>query len=90
MAKKLFIGNISWGMDTAALKSAFEQFGEIEDCIVITDKFSGRSKGFGFVTFTDDSAADAAIAEMNGKDMEGREIVVNEARPREERPPRQF
>ncbi|MDF2379465.1 MAG: RNA-binding protein [Candidatus Gracilibacteria bacterium] len=90
MAKKLFVGNISWGMDTAALQAAFASYGEIEDCIVITDKFSGRSKGFGFVTFTDDAAADAAIAEMNGKEMEGRELVVNEARPREERPPRQF
>jgi len=88
MAKKLFVGNLAWGMSTEDLKASFDSFGDIEDAIVITDRFSGRSKGFGFVTFSDDAAADAAVAEMNGKEMDGRAIVVNEARPREDRPPR--
>lgn len=88
MAKKLFVGNLDWGMTTEDLRAAFASFGDIEDAVVITDRFSGRSKGFGFVTFSDDGAADAAIADMNGKDMNNRKIVVNEARPREERPSR--
>ncbi len=60
----------------------------MEDAVVISDKFSGRSKGFGFVTFVNDADADKAIAELNEKDMEGRPLKVNEAKPMEDRPPR--
>ncbi len=85
MAKKLFVGNLSWGIDSAALEEAFAQFGAIDEAIVITERDSGRSKGFGFVSFADDAAADAAIAEMDGKELDGREINVSEARPMEPR-----
>lgn len=84
MAKKLFVGNISWNTSDDQLKEAFAQFGEIEEAVIIKDKFSGRSKGFGFVTFTNDEEGDKAIEEMNGKEIDGRELTVNEARPREE------
>jgi len=85
MAKKLFVGNISWDTTDESLGEAFGQFGAVEEAVIIKDKFSGRSKGFGFVTYTDDSAADAAIAEMNEKELDGRELTVNEARPKEPR-----
>ena len=84
MAKKLFVGSLEWGVTDEDLKAAFAEFGDIEEAIVIKDKFSGRSKGFGFVTFTDDAAADKAIEAMHEKELKGRQIVVNEARPREE------
>lgn len=86
MSKKLFVGNLSWGMTDADLQAAFAEFGEIEEAIIITDRMSGRSKGFGFVTFADDAAADAAIAAMDGKEIDGRPVTVNEARPKEDRP----
>jgi RNA recognition motif-containing protein len=82
MAKKLYVGNLSWGTSTENLRAAFEAFGVVEDAIVMTDRETGRSRGFGFVTFTNDEEAEAAIAEMNGKDFDGRELTVNEARPR--------
>lgn len=85
--KKLFIGNLSWGISSDGLREAFAPFGEIEEAIIIKNE-RGQSKGFGFVSFTDDAAADAAIAEMNEKELDGRNILVNEARPREERPAR--
>ncbi len=85
MAKKLFVGNLSWGIDDEKLKEAFAEFGEVEEAIVIKDKFSGRSKGFGFVTFTEDSAADSAVEAMNGKELDSRPLTVNEARPMEKR-----
>lgn len=85
MSKKLFVGNLSWGATLDELKALFSEYGEIEDAVIITDKFSGRSKGFGFVTFSDDSAADAAVDALNGKEFKERELVVNEARPREDR-----
>lgn len=85
MAKKLFVGNLSWGIDNAGLEEAFAQFGAIDEAVVITDRATGRSKGFGFVTFSDDAAADAAVAEMNEKDLDGRPLTVNEARPMESR-----
>ena len=85
MAKKLFVGNLSWGIDSAKLEEAFAQFGAIEEAVVINDRATGRSKGFGFVTFTDDAAADAAVAEMNEKELDGRPLTVNEARPMQPR-----
>lgn len=85
MSKKLFVGNIDWGTNDEQLKELFAQHGEVEEAVIIKDKFSGRSKGFGFVTFVNDEDADKAIAALNEYDLNGRNIVVNEARPREER-----
>lgn len=84
--KKLFVGNLPWSMNNDSLKELFSQFGEIVEAIVITDRFSGRSKGFGFVTFANEADAERAVAEMAEKEIENRKIVVNVARPREERP----
>ncbi|NTU73735.1 RNA-binding protein [Candidatus Roizmanbacteria bacterium] len=83
--KKLFVGNLPWSIASDTLKDLFSQYGEIVEAIVITDRMSGRSKGFGFVTFADEAAAEQAIAEMHEKDVDGRAIVVNVAKPREER-----
>jgi RNA recognition motif-containing protein len=82
---KLYVGNLPFKVNQDALKKAFEAFGEVEDATIIVDKFSKRSKGFGFVTFSDDEAAKKAIAEMNEKDFEGRPLKVSEAKPREDR-----
>jgi RNA recognition motif-containing protein len=86
---KLYIGNLPFSVDDAAFKKLFEGY-EVEEATLIIDKFSGRSKGFGFVTIADDEVAKKVIAEMNGKDVEGRELKVSEARPMEERPRRDF
>ena len=85
---KIYVGNLSFGIDSEKLRELFASFGDIEEATVISDKFSGRSKGFGFVTFSNDEDAKKAIKEMNEKDIEGRTLKVNEARPMEERPPR--
>lgn len=89
---KVYIGNLPYSIDSAKLKELFEKFGEVEEATVIQDKFSGRSKGFGFVTFKEEESAKKAIAEMNEKDVEGRQVKVNEAKPmdpdRPRRPPR--
>ena len=79
---KLYIGNLSWGTTTEDLKSHFEQFGAVSDAIVITDRQSGRSRGFGFVTMDDDSEANKALEECNGIELDGREIKCSEATPR--------
>jgi RNA recognition motif-containing protein len=89
MSKKLFVGNLDWGVTSQSLKSLFDEFGEISDAVVINDA-QGRSKGFGFVTFVNDSDADTAVDAMNGKDNSGRPLTVNEARPRPDRAPRQY
>jgi RNA recognition motif-containing protein len=80
--KKLFVGGLSWGVDDHALNAAFNSFGEVTEAKVINDRETGRSRGFGFVTFSDASAADAAIAEMDGKEIDGRAVRVNEAQQR--------
>ncbi|PIR93661.1 RNA-binding protein [Candidatus Falkowbacteria bacterium CG10_big_fil_rev_8_21_14_0_10_39_11] len=85
MSKKLFIGSLDWGVTSEDLNQTFSAFGAVEDAVVIMDKMTGRSKGFGFVTFTNDEDADKALAELNGSELKGREIVVNEARPAEPR-----
>jgi len=85
---KLYVGNLPFSIDSEKLKELFSSYGDIEEATVISNKFSGRSKGFGFVTFTKDEDAKKAIKEMNDKDVEGRKLKVNEARPMEERPPR--
>ncbi len=82
--KKLFIGNLSWGIDSRQLEALFSAYGEISDAFVLTDRDTGRSRGFGFVTFASSDDASRAIEEMNGKDVDGREIVVNEAKPKRE------
>ncbi|NYZ74507.1 RNA-binding protein [Candidatus Micrarchaeota archaeon] len=79
--KKLYVGNMPFSITQERLKEMFAVFGEVTEAIVIMDRRSGRSKGFGFVTMTDDAAADKAVADMNGKDMEGRPLTVSEARP---------
>ncbi len=79
MSKKLFAGGLSWSTDDDSLRRAFEAFGKVVEAKVILDRETGRSRGFGFVTFADDAAADQAIAEMNGKELDGRAIRVNEA-----------
>ena len=80
MPKKLFIGGLAWATDEAGVRAAFERFGEIEEVVVVTDRETGRSRGFGFVTFTDDAAADKAIEEMHDSEIDGRKVAVNEAR----------
>jgi|TARA_Y100000310_G_scaffold327912_1_gene395079 RNA recognition motif-containing protein len=85
---KVYVGNLPFSVDDDALNKLFASYGEIEEATVIKDKFSGRSKGFGFVTFKDDEGAKKAISEMNDKEHEGRNLKVNEARPMEDRPPR--
>lgn len=85
---KIYVGNLPFSVDSEKLKELFTEFGDVEEATVISDKFSGRSKGFGFVTFANDESAKKAIKEMNDKDVEGRKLKVNEARPMEERPQR--
>lgn len=83
--KKLFVGNLPWSMSGHSLKDLFAPYGEIVDAVIISDRSTGRSRGFGFITFANESDAEKAKAEMNGKDVEGRNIVVNTAKQREER-----
>ncbi|MFZ5955464.1 MAG: RNA recognition motif domain-containing protein [Nanoarchaeota archaeon] len=78
---KIYVGNLAFSIDEAKLRELFSSFGEIEESVLIKDKFSGRSKGFGFVTFKEDEDAKKAISEMNEKEVEGRKLTVNEARP---------
>ncbi|MFQ5531916.1 MAG: RNA recognition motif domain-containing protein [Candidatus Nanoarchaeia archaeon] len=85
MSKKLYVGNLPFSVDDAKLKEIFSAYGEVSEATVIVDKYSRRSKGFGFVTFENDADADKAVSEMNGKEVEGREVKVNEARPMEPR-----
>jgi RNA recognition motif-containing protein len=86
MAKKLYVGNLPYSATNDTLQEMFSEAGEVASAMVISDKFSGRSKGFGFVEMANDADADNAVSMFNGKDMEGRKIVVNEARPMEDRP----
>jgi cold-inducible RNA-binding protein len=79
MSKKLFIGGLSWNTTDDGLRQAFERFGELTEVKVITDRETGRSRGFGFVTFAQDEEAQAAISQMDGQSLDGRTIKVNEA-----------
>lgn len=83
--KKIFVGNLPFSMTQDGLQSLFSEFGEITQVSLITDRMTGRSKGFAFVEFAEESAAEAAIAKMSGFRVEERELVVNIARPREPR-----
>ncbi|MEX0877854.1 MAG: RNA-binding protein [Candidatus Spechtbacterales bacterium] len=85
MAKKLFVGGLPYQTTEEELAEAFGQAGEVESAVIIKDKFSGRSKGFGFVEMKDDEGAQAAEEMWSGKDFEGRSLTVNEARPMERR-----
>src|SRR5690606_7654294 len=82
MSKKLFVGGLSWGTDDRGLLAAFERFGEVLEATVITDRETGRSRGFGFVTMADDQAAEEAMSKMNGASLDGRTLNVNEAQER--------
>ncbi len=84
MAKRLFIGGLSWNVTSAQLEEAFAKFGKVTSCDVIIDKFTNKSKGFGFVTMDVDEEADKAIEALNDTELDGRKIVVNIAKPREE------
>ena len=85
MAKKLYVGNLSYGTTDSDLQGMFEEFGSVQSAQVIMDRESGRSKGFGFVEMGSDQEAQAAINALNGKDVDGRALTVNEAKPREDR-----
>ena len=80
----IYVGNISWDLTDEELKNAFEAHGQVSTAKIITDKYTGKSRGFGFVEMPEKSEAEAAINNLNGKELKGREIVVNEARPRKE------
>ncbi len=82
MSKKLFVGGIPWTTDDQGLRQSFEGYGEVLDAKVITDRDTGRSRGFGFVTFANGGEADTAVEEMDGTEIEGRRINVSEARDR--------
>ena len=86
MGNKLYVGNLAYSVRDDSLQQAFSQFGTVNSAKVMMDRETGRSKGFGFVEMGSDAEAQAAINGMNGQALEGRAIVVNEARPREERP----
>ena len=88
--KKLFVGNLSYSVTSGQLEDLFNQAGKVSTLSLITDKYTGQSKGFAFVEMADDKEADEAIKKYNDFEMDGRKIVVNVARPREERPDRSF
>lgn len=79
--KKIFVGNLPWSIDDAKLNEVFSKFGEVSEAKVITDKFSGRSRGFGFVSFSTEEEAQKAVKEMNGSEIESRKLTVNIAKP---------
>lgn len=85
MGKKLYVGNLSYGMTASDLQTLFEAHGTVQSAQVIVDRETGRSKGFGFVEMAGDDQAQAAIAALNGQEVNGRALTVNEARPLEER-----
>ncbi|HEX2735224.1 MAG TPA: RNA-binding protein [Polyangiaceae bacterium] len=82
MGNKLFVGGLSWNTDDQGLRAAFEPFGAVEDARVMTDRDTGRSRGFGFVTFTDSASAQNAMKQMDGTELDGRRVAVNEAQER--------
>ncbi|MEK7562677.1 MAG: RNA-binding protein [Patescibacteria group bacterium] len=88
MAKKLYVGGLSYNTTDATLKDTFAQAGTVESATIIIDKMTNRSKGFGFVEMSTDEEAQKAIEMFNGKDLDGRNVTVNEARPMEPRTPR--
>jgi RNA recognition motif-containing protein len=90
MGKKLYVGNLSYSTNEDSLKEAFAAAGSVESAMVIMDKMTGRSKGFGFVEMASDEEAANAVAAIDGKEIDGRAVRVSEARPMEDRPRRSF
>lgn len=90
MAQNLFVGSLAYSTTDDSLKAHFEQIGEVASARVITDRDSGRSKGFGFVEFTDEANNQKAVDQLDGKELDGRAISVGLARPKEDRPRRDF
>ena len=88
--KKLFVGSLAWGTTDESLQAHFATVGTVASAKVVTDRETNRSRGFGFVEFEDDKEADAAIEKLNNSELDGRTITVNEARPREDKPRRDF
>jgi len=84
----IYVGNISFQLSESGLEAAFSEFGTVDSARIITDRDTGRSKGFAFVEMPNQSEGETAVQELNGKELEGRELKVNEARPREDRPRR--
>lgn len=84
MSKRIYVGNLPWSVTKDKLDELFSSFGEIEESLVVVNKYTGRSRGFGFVTFKNDADADKALAEMNEKEVEGRNLSVREAKPMRE------
>jgi len=90
MATKLFVGSLSWNVTDDQLKEFFSEAGTVESAKVIVDRETNRSKGFGFVEMSSDEEAKAAVEKLNNKELDGRNIIVTEARPREDRPRTSF
>lgn len=86
----IYVGNLSYATNEEDIRAAFSQYGTVDSANLIMDRSTGRSKGFGFVEMNDDTEAQAAIDALNGKDLDGRSLNVNVAKPREERPRRSF
>lgn len=86
MSKNLYVGNLPWSANEEDVRSAFEAFGEVTSVKLIEDRETGRPRGFGFVEMSDDNAAQEAISALDGNDFGGRNLKVNEAKPRTERP----
>lgn len=82
MTKTIYVGNIPWSADEEKLKEFFSEYAQVVDARIITERATGRSKGYGFVEIADDEDADLVVEQVNGKEMEGRKLVVNEAKPR--------
>lgn len=90
MSKKLFVGSLAWATTDDSLQAHFAGCGTVASAKVVTDRDTGRSRGFGFVEFDDDKEADAAVEKLNNSELDGRTITVNEARPKEDKPRRDF
>ena len=87
---QIYVGNMNYRTTEEALEGLFAQYGEVQSVKIITDRETGRAKGFAFITMNDDAAAKTAIEELNEKEFESRTLRINEAKPREERPRRQY
>lgn len=87
MGNKLYVGNLSFNTTEIAIQDLFSQYGSVSEVMLMQDKFTGRSRGFAFVTMSSDEEAQAAINNLHGKELDGRALTINEARPREDRPP---
>jgi cold-inducible RNA-binding protein len=83
--KNIFVGNLSFGVTEDAVRSLFEQYGAVERVSIVTDRDTGRAKGFGFVEMTGDAEAERDISSLNGQELDGRNLTINEARPKEDR-----